>query len=157
VSRALGDADYKGARTQHGDWAWPVDRPADQRHFTDELVLAVPDIRHANLQDAHARASEAPDAPVPFMVLACDGLWEVMSSMEAVDLAAEYMRARGYGSLSSVRGGKGAAGGAGGGSGAGAGTEHVPTGAARRLVEMALKLGTSDNVTVMVVMLPPPA
>lgn len=111
VSRAIGDANYKGERKHRYDWFWPdEDNPGT---FTADLVLAEPDVAQ------HARSAD--DA---FLILACDGLWEVMSNQDAVDRV-----------LSHVADGS------------------TPVECSRRLVEYALRLGSSDNVTAMVIML----
>ena len=65
------------------------------------------------------------------LLLACDGLWEVLSPPEAAGLALSYVRRPDAGGLG-----------------------LSPTDAARRLAEMALKLGSSDNVTALLVVLP---
>ena len=126
VSRAIGDCDFKGAhRMAAYPWHWGSPGKSDwhgpPRRFTGDLVLAEPDVRTFPLR-------EGSDA---FLLLACDGLWEVLKSDEAVTLARFYLMPR-------DRGGCGLS----------------PKGAARKLAETALKLGTSDNVTVAVVVLP---
>ena len=73
-----------------------------------------------------------------------------------MDLAAHYLREAGFCTVRAVAEARAAAlarerGGGGGGEG-GADT-HVAVGAARRLVDLALKLGSSDNITAVVVLL----
>jgi len=64
VSRALGDMDFKrNAADTFG------------RDFTGDLVTATPDVKEVMLTEEDE-----------FIVLACDGLWDVMSSQEVCDL-----------------------------------------------------------------------
>lgn len=195
VSRALGDAEYKGVARMatYEHWAWPASKGPDERRFTADLVLSAPDIVHARLpigsssgsssgsstsasvatgaadsdgagSDHHheqllqqqpsspghasaAAAAASSSPPPPFLILACDGLWDVMSSEDAVEIAAGYMHSvRERGVQRAADGGDAQP--------QGREEESLPMGAARQLVHMALKLGTSDNVTAMVVMLP---
>jgi serine/threonine protein phosphatase PrpC len=133
VSRALGDADYKGARMGLYPWHWP--RGATPRALSADLVIAEPDVVHVALPPLRARGAGAPCCP-PFLILACDGLWEVLDSQEAVDVAA-----------AALRGAEAA-----GGGGAAEGETPAVT-AARHLVDIAIRLGTSDNCTALVVLL----
>ena len=112
VARALGDPDYKGiARMAAVPWDWPDD--AHPRTFSADLVLATPDV--------HFRRLRAADA---FLLLACDGLWEVLTSAEAVTQTARYLR-----------------------------EGLTPTAVSARLVALAAELGASDNITVILVLL----
>ena len=63
-----------------------------------------------------------------FIIIACDGVWDVMTDEEAVALVREYV-----------------------GSGGGAGSKSAR--AAKHLVDTALERGTTDNVTALVVFL----
>jgi serine/threonine protein phosphatase PrpC len=79
VARSLGDADYKlGARMSSYEWCYPDRIP---RTFTSDVVSNVPDTYEF---DVH------PDDE--FMVLACDGLWEVLSSQNVVDLTNKFLK-----------------------------------------------------------------
>jgi serine/threonine protein phosphatase PrpC len=125
VSRAIGDCDFKGPhRMAAYPWHWGTPGRPDwhgpPRAFSGDLVLATPDVRSYRLADGV-------DA---LLVLACDGLWEVLTSAEAATLVRWLLAPRPVGQGLS------------------------PKHAARRLAELALKLGTSDNVTVAVVVLP---
>ena len=74
-----------------------------------------------------ARGELSPDRP--FLILACDGLWEVLSPEEAVEIAARCLKeAREVADK--------------------AGGDQGPRHAALRHIETALGLGTSDNVIV---------
>ena len=136
VSRALGDADYKGHRMGAYPWQWR--RGEAPRQFSADLVLCEPEVVHVALPAAAAAAAAgaaaaaAPCACRPFLILACDGLWEVLTSQEAVDVVAGALR--------------------GDGGGAGEGEARAVT-ASRHLVDIAIRLGTSDNCTAIVVLL----
>ena len=69
-----------------------------------------------------------------FFIMACDGLWDVVSGADALAYAARYMPAAG-----------------GGGSGDGGGEDSGAAAACEALVSLALKLGSADNITVVVV------
>ncbi|KAK9823944.1 hypothetical protein WJX72_006570 [[Myrmecia] bisecta] len=89
VSRAFGDQLFKaeglrvmlqeGVREKH----WTQDF-ADSKHFTGDPVVALPDVTEMTLSEDDE-----------FVILATDGLWDVMESREAVSLArAEFKRGR---------------------------------------------------------------
>lgn len=69
VSRALGDPEYKG-KVGSSIWPYPKDHP---KTFTADLVLSEPMVRAQAL---------GPDDE--FLILACDGLWDVMDGDDAV-------------------------------------------------------------------------
>ena len=105
--------------------------------FSADLVSAEPE-----LMDTELAADDE------FLILACDGLWDVLDSQEAVDIIRNDL-------LNRSAGAAGAAGGSGGphtrrrrGT-----TSNVAQAAAQNLATQALRLGSSDNVTVVVVML----
>lgn len=64
VTRSFGDAEYKGAYKKEY-WG---------KEFKEDLVSAVPEV-----------ITEAMDKTSEFVVLASDGLWDVMTNQEAVD------------------------------------------------------------------------
>ncbi len=66
VSRTLGDLDFK--------------RNVDLPH-TEQMVVATPDITDLELREGDE-----------FLILACDGIWDVMSNQEAVDFARKRIR-----------------------------------------------------------------
>lgn len=103
VSRALGDVGFKQLK----------ERLFPGVAFAGDLVTATPETRLVRL----------PAGPC-FVILACDGLWDVLSNDKAAELAALELR----------RGGP-----------------DGPRAAAQALVEKAVSRGTLDNVTVMVV------
>lgn len=111
VSRAIGDAHYKqGHGLESYDWFFPQ---AHSHHFSGDLVIATPEIKCMEIIPSDE-----------FIVLACDGLWDVVD----YDLAARYAK------------------------------QHLDNGctpreAAAELSALALRLGSTDNVTVMVVKL----
>ena len=65
VSRAIGDWEYKNSST----------RPPDM------MVTAYPEIIVEQLKPEH-----------DFMIIACDGIWDCMTSQQAVDFVYEYKR-----------------------------------------------------------------
>ncbi len=114
VSRALGDFNYKGRRKHFAAPRRFVGSASSARLVAD-LVLPTPDVAEVPLEQGDE-----------FMILACDGVWEVMSAGDAVYVASSALEKEG----------------------------GCPLSAARHLTEMALKLGSSDNITALVVMLP---
>ena len=98
-----------------------------------------------------------------FLVLACDGLWNVMDSQEVVDMVRKEMDEveMDYADrlASSLEGGGGGGGGGGNGTPSSAGANGVggpPDSCAvvsERVARMALRLGSHDNITVVIVRL----
>lgn len=82
VSRAFGDMEFKGQAglkllLQKGiDFELWDQKFADSRHFTGNPVTAQPDVTELALHDSDE-----------FVVVASDGLWDVMDSQEVVKLA----------------------------------------------------------------------
>jgi serine/threonine protein phosphatase PrpC len=117
VSRALGDPDYKRPAQDAYPWFFPEGHPGKGNKefvFENDLVDSTPEWLEFTLSSEHmARA---------FLIVACDGLWETMSSDEAVRIARSCRSAQ---EASDV------------------------------LVDMALRMGSTDNVTVLVVQLAP--
>ena len=117
VSRAFGDADFKGAGLPR-----MLSRGVEDGHFTAEVA--------ANAQFTADPVTSEPDvlemAVVPgedeLVIVASDGLWDVMSSGEVCTLARNDLR----------RG-------------------KTPTEVAQRLTTLALRRHTVDNVAVVVV------
>ncbi|KAJ1402316.1 phosphatase 2C-like domain-containing protein [Ochromonadaceae sp. CCMP2298] len=110
VSRSLGDPDYK--RFAPGQpvsalFCWPEGHP---RVFHADLLIPDPEFIRCQLS-----------AGDEFLVLASDGLWDVVSSDEAVSTVREAFA-----------------------------RNRTPTEACEQLCEMSIKLGSSDNVTVVI-------
>jgi serine/threonine protein phosphatase PrpC len=133
VARSLGDADYKlGARMSSYEWCYPDRIP---RSFTSDVVSNVADTCEIDMQ---------PDDE--FMVLACDGLWEVLSPQNVVDLTKAFLK---DGSSPEVQ----------------RCCDHAMLDrrlrfavccgqvAAEKLVDWAIRLGSQDNITAIVVLL----
>ncbi|CAM9789834.1 unnamed protein product [Phaeothamnion confervicola] len=121
VSRALGDRDFKGftrRRVAQGTrgvppleaclFNWPREHSGE---FYDDLVLAEPDFCETEIGPNDR-----------FLLLACDGLWDVLTMDEAVRHASTFFD---EGKCSQA--------------------------VAMQMCELAYRMGTSDNVTVVVV------
>jgi serine/threonine protein phosphatase PrpC len=112
VSRALGDFEFKVALGRF-----------QQKEFQ---VSNVADIRQINLTDASR-----------FLILACDGLWDVMSSEEAVAWVTDFL-ARNEASLARS-------------------TTDTLNRCSQTLAEAAVTKGSTDNVSVTIVLFHAPA
>lgn len=132
VSRALGDREYKAAfnkdandtTLQGNEWRSPAPMPfyeynmqKGKEHsglFTGDLVISTPGVKHFRV-GTHGTEE--------FMLIACDGLWDVIDHDEAVRVTRNL--------LFQIK----------------LSTEEC----AERLAELAGGLGSSDNVTIIVV------
>ncbi len=81
---------------------------------------------------SHMRVFPSPPAQSQFVIIACDGVWDVLEDQEAVDMVREHT---------------------GGGAGATAPPHSKAKTAAQVLVDAALAKGSSDNITALVVFL----
>lgn len=140
VSRALGDRDFKAAFNSTSDaddtkegkeevegegtasdsalWECPFLLPYPGKHckqFDGDLVSGVPEIEVMRVGGKGVLEE--------FLLLACDGLWDVMDADDAVRVTRGLLFDRGWSAKK----------------------------AAARLAELAIHLGSSDNVTVIVV------
>ena len=145
VSRAIGDEDFKGFRPEGEKveddtfWLFPPDHP---RVFRGDLVSSEPDV---SVRDLHADDR--------FIVLACDGFWDVVEPQECVDfvwkrvndvadaepeerLAGEIGADRTHISLNRLPNPRATA-------------EAI----AEELADLAIRSGSSDNVTVLLLFL----
>lgn len=103
------------------------------------------------------------DGMSQFIIVACDGIWDVMEDQEAVDLVREHVTATGKAVSGAAAGAGAGSAAAAGASAAGGGAGAAPAeaadadarvkSAAQRLVDVSLQRGTSDNVTALVVFL----
>ena len=143
VSRALGDRDFKASfnsmspstqkssddhettthtntTTEEEEWESPLFLPYPDNHnhrFRGDLVTNTPDFHRVQL---------GTDGVVnEFLLLACDGLWDVMDADDAVRIVRDLLYHR----------------------------KFTAKKAAARLAELAIHLGSSDNITVIVVRL----
>jgi len=130
VSRALGDREFKAAYNilptevvtevaVDGD-ASPIEWESDSvlmkdRRFKGDLISSIPEINLFNL--GGGKTNE-------FLLLACDGLWDVMDAVDAVRITRNLLFEKGFSTKDS----------------------------ADRLAELACGLGSSDNITVIVVL-----
>ena len=117
VSRSIGDPDYKRFTPNEKVDAlfnWPE---GHDESFAADLVIPNPDVEILDI---------TPDDE--FFIIACDGLWDVVSPVEATTRIYEKLK-----------------------------QGVTPTEAAEHLCELALKLGSSDNVSIVIVKLQHPA
>lgn len=136
VSRALGDRDFKAAYNSVSDdeeysmdplnadsdpwWDSQLDfiYPNDHNHrFQGDLVSGVPDIQRFKVGESGVSDE--------FLLLACDGLWDVLDTDDAVRVVRDLLFRQNW----------------------------TAKRAAARLAELAIHLGSSDNVTVIIVRL----
>lgn len=129
MSRAIGDREYKAAFNKHPDhgneWTSPAPIPFEtykdihkEDHsglFEGDLVISTPGIRFFEL-GSQGGTDE-------FILIACDGLWDVIDPDDAVRLTRNLLFHIGLSAKKS----------------------------ADRLAELAKGLGSSDNITVIVV------
>ncbi|KDO30793.1 hypothetical protein SPRG_04694 [Saprolegnia parasitica CBS 223.65] len=111
VSRAIGDIEYKRPNN-YTHWQYPELHP---RTFSGPLLIPDPEFQEVEI---------TPE--VEFVVLACDGLWDTITSQEAVDIVRAKLRA-----------------------------EWSMEDISYHLAELAIRSGSMDNVTVVVVVLNP--
>jgi serine/threonine protein phosphatase PrpC len=128
VTRALGDIEYK---LPHSNEYWDA---ADGAPFAGDLVSAEPDVvvvarrGTGSIPEDSGSASSAQTCSAftaEFLIIACDGLWDVMSSAEACRFVHT------------------------------ASAWQSPERVARALVDHALTLGSMDNISAVVVFLRP--
>jgi serine/threonine protein phosphatase PrpC len=136
VSRALGDRDFKAAfntlstndmraddcpaMDEEGWWDSPLFLPYPDNHsrrFKGDLVSNTPDFQRIKIGDVGVSGE--------FLLLACDGLWDVMDYDDAVRVARDLLFRKKWTAKKS----------------------------AVRLAELAMHLGSSDNVTVVLIRL----
>ncbi|CAM9739100.1 unnamed protein product [Scytosiphon promiscuus] len=122
VSRSIGDRDFKGftrRRLEQGTsgvapldmpvlFAWPHGHSGE---FHDDLLTAEPEFQEAEI-----------GLDDEFLLMACDGLWDVLGKTEAVDHAKNFFD-----------------------------EGMCAQAVAERMCELAYRMGTSDNVTVVIV------
>jgi len=112
VSRSIGDPDYKnlpkGEKVADGFFMFP---PGHSQIFFADLLIP-----HPECNDHFVTPEDE------FLILASDGLWDVVSTSEAVKLTQKAFR-----------------------------EEKTPRAAAEELCDLAIRLGSSDNVTVVIV------
>ena len=125
VSRAIGDRDFKAAFNQTDTsnvesiwWKCPLPLPYDDEHsrqFKGDLVISMPDIQMVQLSQKVVIDE--------FLLLACDGLWDVMDADDAIRIIRGLLFEKKWPAKK----------------------------AAARLAEVAIHLGSSDNITVIVI------
>jgi len=125
VSRSIGDRDFKAAFNPAGpinceedSWDCPVLLPYPDdhsRYFVGDLVSNIPDFQ------AHRVGEDG--VSDEFLLLACDGLWDVMDADDAARVTRDLLFQKNWPAKK----------------------------AAARLAELAIHLGSSDNITVIVV------
>jgi serine/threonine protein phosphatase PrpC len=141
VSRGLGDPAFKN-QPDLPPQRQPVSPEPDVR-----IVARVEEARRGRGSRAAAATAAAPGTdPDRFLVLACDGVWDVMSTEDVATFVRSFASAASDGAES-------------GSSSGGAGSLSVdPRAATRRLAEAlvdeAFRRGSTDNISAMVVALP---
>uniref|UniRef100_A0A7S2REK4 PPM-type phosphatase domain-containing protein n=1 Tax=Rhizochromulina marina TaxID=1034831 RepID=A0A7S2REK4_9STRA len=114
VSRSIGDPDFKGIAgpepSQDLFFCFPQ---GHSRTFSADLVIAEPDIESFEVSPGDE-----------FVVLASDGLWDVLNGQQVVDAVRDFQQAEPESTLDQV---------------------------AHHLCRLALRLGSADNITVVVV------
>eukprot|EP00118_Oscarella_pearsei_P018261 m.186393 g.186393 ORF g.186393 m.186393 type:complete len:276 (+) comp39347_c0_seq1:159-986(+) len=116
MSRSIGDVEYKCKKNVYlksADCDWSVPANYKSRHFSSDLVISTPDVIVHDITPAD-----------DFVVLASDGLWDVVSEESAVKRVAKMLK-----------------------------ENTTAQTAADRLAQKAIKRGTFDNTTVIVVYL----
>lgn len=126
VSRAIGDRDFKAAFNPSSEssdgmvWDCPLFLPYPESHgrqFKGDLISPIPEIRTVPV---------SPKGYVDeFLVLACDGLWDVIDPDDAVRVTRGLLLGKKWSARK----------------------------AAERLAELAIHLGSSDNITIVVISL----
>ena len=109
VSRAIGDPDYKGEGMSEYPWGFNKDHP--ERTFTADLVIAEPIVKEFEIKEED-----------DFLLLACDGLWDVITLEDAVEAVSKWLQS---------------------------GLSAQET--SRKLASLALMLGSPDNITIVIV------
>ena len=126
VSRALGDRDFKASyhvneqegSSESATWASSLFLPYPEHHsrtFVGDLVTNQPDFQTYKVGE-EGICDE-------FLLLACDGLWDVIDSDDAIRVTRDLLFEKGWDAKE----------------------------AAARLAQLALHLGSSDNITVIVI------
>ena len=113
VSRAFGDPEFKEPLQNDPDafWSWPK---GHSKTFSGSLVVSEPDVCTCNLTPED-----------DFLILACDGLWDVLTPREAVEKITEYFAEKGM-------------------------NESI---ASQKLLNLASRLGSTDNISIVIVRL----
>ena len=114
VTRSIGDPDYKNVtpgETVQQWFQWPE---THTKTFQSDLVIPTPEIVNVTLTRQHE-----------FLIIASDGLWDVMTTTDAVNFVKDSLNKSKNKSTSQI---------------------------ADELCELALRLGSSDNVTVVIVL-----
>ncbi|GKZ00625.1 hypothetical protein MPSEU_001014600 [Mayamaea pseudoterrestris] len=131
VSRAIGDRDFKSAHNRAGNPHRPLDSTLEDEWHNASLFLPYPD-NHcrsfvgdlvSNDPDFEFVSVGEPGVTDEFLLLCCDGLWDVMDSDDAVRVTRDLLFEKGWSAKQ----------------------------AASRLAELAIHLGSSDNITVIVI------
>ncbi|RLN66723.1 hypothetical protein BBJ28_00018022 [Nothophytophthora sp. Chile5] len=134
VSRAIGDIDYKGeALSKYEYWAFPE---GHDRVFHGDLVISDPEyqVKRTFMKRIGVCVEIEITPEFDFLILACDGLWDTIKSKEAVKYVADRLH-EGYsakiiGPLLLC-------------------TQQ----ASHSLANLAIRSGSSDNVSVIIVLL----
>jgi len=120
-----------GGRVRYDGHDWRIDDLSVSRAFGDKssekYITNKPDIYQYHITNNDW-----------FIILGCDGLWDSMDNQEAVNFVLEKCYDSNYNQLSSYNPNT-------------SNGEHIENNIARELAEFAIKRGSTDNVTVIVV------
>jgi serine/threonine protein phosphatase PrpC len=119
VARSLGD---------HGMKEYVIGRP-----FVNTTIIDLDDTAFSNYIGGNGHGNDLPSSECfnsEFIIVACDGIWDVMDDQEAVNMVRKYVK------QGSIKDGD---------------VKKYKDTAARMLCKQALERGSTDNVTVLVV------
>jgi [calcium/calmodulin-dependent protein kinase] kinase len=125
ITRAFGDLEFKGL-VRSSSLSLPQNLFQPDEDKMPALLTANPDISIIDFEIMVPSSSSSSGIPNGFLILACDGLWDVMSSEEACSILRERLLLHGNQQL-----------------------------AAKELAQEGIRRYSNDNITVIILQLPP--